>query len=408
VPTQEDPKQPRKPGAIEHDEVQGLTDGTGLAFDQLVERSRTRFLSEMVPEAWAHAKRVAAAVAGAEEQSSLSCAIWMYGNIGSRATWVTGPRQPAVRFPDDNTIRSIVEKARQDALARGEEPLCVVEVRYHGESTAENRWPEEEALRAYRQQLAAEELAPSAPDLEEIELLAKLLGPRDAPGSFRVLLVAGEDVLAQFGLPTPAPATIHGAISPWDSVGLLGGKDLLASWIAAGKADALIALTSALPECDRRKVRDEKSQRVQVAASELLDLMSLDQASGLPADPRGALRDTNGLWQSVRSVVKERLESIILALSKCEFETFEEKRQVAAELREAMDKWGFRAKSPYSGKASILRCRQGESVPRGAFSFDEVPEGPESTKRRSPRGGTAQIPAFELVDRPADRRRTIY
>lgn len=213
------------------------------------------------------------------------------------------------------------------------------------------------------------------------ELLAKLeldVGP--SPGLARCPHARLEEVLNAF-----LPKLNRGGASVVITVALLP-KTYDAGWVERDRKDDL---------------RD--------AAEQALDAIDLAGATGPGVDPVAALSQIRSLWEVTRAEVKTKLEEVIVALSKVRLDTFDEKKVLAAEIQKTMELWGFRAVSP-DGNPAILRCNQTPRNPNGYFLFDEgltakSQDGTDSAQRRT-RGAPAQLPAFKLVDRPPDRRRT--
>lgn len=111
------------------------------------------------------------------------------------------------------------------------------------------------------------------------------------------------------------------------------------------------------------------------------------------------------VWQSLRAEMKDVIEARVRELSQMKLETYEQKRNVEAELRSVMDAWGFRAVAPRSGKPAYLRCRVQERNPYGQFYFSDVPRS-EVVQPPDPEGvvASAQVPLFSLTDALTDSR----
>jgi hypothetical protein len=154
-----------------------------------------------------------------------------------------------------------------------------------------------------------------------------------------------------------------------------------------------LVFTSISRRANLSLVREEKRSQVQEAAAALLD-----QTTGLGADPRGALRETSLLWEAIQPALQTRLEAIIEQLSKVKLDTYEEKRQLAAEVAVALQRWGFRAVSPATGVPSYLRCRQTPQNPRGFFYFQHIAgQDAVHAPQEEAKTGSATLPAFKLV-----------
>lgn len=119
----------------------------------------------------------------------------------------------------------------------------------------------------------------------------------------------------------------------------------------------------------------------------------------------GAASLPRTVWQSLRAEMKGVIEARVRELSQMKLETYEQKREVEAELRSVMDAWGFRAVAPRSGKPAYLRCRVQERNPYGQFYFSDVPRS-EVVQPPDPEGvvASAQVPLFSLTDALTDSR----
>src|SRR5262249_50049133 len=97
------------------------------------------------------------------------------------------------------------------------------------------------------------------------------------------------------------------------------------------------------------------------------------------------------------------LEELVRTLAKVSFDTAEEKQLLATGLRDTLDEWGYRARSPDSGTAAFIRARATAKSPRGFYYFDDASD--DSGKTRSAMT-PSQLVEFEIVDAPADGRRS--
>jgi hypothetical protein len=183
-----------------------------------------------------------------------------------------------------------------------------------------------------------------------------------------------------------------------ERVGFLKSRNLAEPWLSWHRA------------------RVSKIRELHFQLLEQQKLPDLNSSAGVTLDPTTELQGILDIWKATREAVKPRLEAIIAELTKVEHKTFEEKRQTADLLRSVMESFAFRPISPITGNPSVLRVRQSARTPRGFFSFDEPPTPKArptgtgavdtSVSQRNARGGTAQLVAFLLTDRPPDRRRS--
>jgi len=400
VPKANESDEPLKPGSSQKDKFLPPSLPNHADFVMALRRHQTRFLVEMAPRVWSHGKQLAASVTGVGEHRSLKCAFWMFGSISGRATWVEGPEESGVSDRLDETVAEMIDAVRLHGQAQGERPLCLVQVLFHGKLAASaDSWGEEKELGAFRRELVAAGVSPQSPDLRELEQFASSLPASDDASGFRVVLEADERVHRALGLRADAGIHPSGRVALWNPVGLFRAGEILATWLAAGQADLFIHLTTESLECERRWVREERKEQVQVAASEFLDLFAQDQHTGLPTDPRGVLPEATLLWQAVRSVVKEWLENVIVVHANLKLDTYEEKQRVTEGLTAAMHQWGFVAIAPASGLPSYLRCRQTTKNPRGFFYFESLPGVEEASPPQADAKSTpVKLPAFKLTD----------
>jgi hypothetical protein len=172
------------------------------------------------------------------------------------------------------------------------------------------------------------------------------------------------------------------------------------------RAFVLVVLTVLPPPCLHRWMREEKRQEFQDAVRESLKSFDLSGAEFSLA-PREQLSQFHSVWVAVRTEIKSRLEAVIAGLQNQRFETFDEKADVAAEINQVLDDWGFRAISPSTGRAAYFFCRGGgKRNPNGFFAFEDidsesVPVGP--VQPDAPRA-TVHIHPFRLTDVPPDSR----
>lgn len=252
------------------------------------------------------------------------------------------------------------------------------------------------------------------------------LGRRDVEDGRKPLL----DLLAEISQPSFTPrchiisdvAMVAGGRRPWRFRAASGENwylvrpseafNLVASAMEAlgrRESEFLLLLTSLPKGCEPWLV-GEKSQaaRLHEAVDRALEGISTPAAEEPLAEvsaPINGVALARSVWQSLRAEMKEVIEARVRQLSQLTLETFEQKREVEAELRMAMDAWGFRAVAPRSGKPAYLRCRVQERNPYGQFYFSDVPRS-EVVQPPDPEGvvASAQVPLFSLTDALADSR----
>lgn len=327
-----------------------------------------------------------------------------------------GPLWWAQKLPDGANLRFLSIEAVEDRrrmvvpfsrMARldGDVPVCVLY------SRASLSPPDAEAV-VTTSELPKSKLGDDALLHADASLSGQLhefvesLEAAEKDGSFRVVLVADAPKLQYFGVrQNPFLGSVRHA-GLWNTQGILKAIDDLASRIEAG-IDALFPfLLQISKECDRRWMLDSNGV-LSAAARSLFDAAGEVDLSAATAPGAEDLLRIQGVWEVARTEVKGRLEAVIKKLAQEPLSTFEEKRDLAAMLMQAIDRWGFRPKSPHTGNPSILRVRQTRGAETGTYQFDEIPSADQDvpSSRRTSRGATAQVPVFELTDRPTDRRR---
>lgn len=243
-----------------------------------------------------------------------------------------------------------------------------------------------------------------APPVDVSEAVARAIVGRGGKG-ITTVFVAAPETLQSLGMAetTPLGQQLHGAGCSADAAAETLRR--VARTLDREQLCFTVAFT-ALPEIGKlRWVREERktpsTPQVQKAPALLHDLPSLDQATGLETDPRGALREAKDLWEPARSFIKERLEAVIASLSTLEYPTFEEKRQIVDEISDVLSRWGFVPVAPATGLPSYLRTMKNLSNPLGYFYFKSVRgttavAQPDPTAKRTP----VALPAFRLTDAP--------
>lgn len=377
-------------------------------FEAAVAERRQQYEGPIARAAWKYMNHVAAIATGEQGSRPLKCAFWMNGSSDSTAAWIGGPEETAQvgMSAGPGYTAAMSEAIRAEAAERGDRPVCVVHVRFHGAPEA-NSWTEEQELRSFRQGLIEVNASPEGADLQALTRLSLLW--------FRspVLLVTDEKVREELGLRAGSSPSARTGVMAVSAIDLLRHAERLTEWVSKGKADLFMALTIVSPQCERRWM-GELEPSTPEAVSGAPDLKSSNVPRLALADALGALDDATALWRSARESARAHIEAAIVTLSKYKLKTFEEKRQVAMLLNDAMNTWGFRPLSPHTQRPATLRPRQASPGAAGTFQFDEQKPAKASDAESAPKskgghedahGGDAQLPVFRLTDRPPDRRR---
>lgn len=240
----------------------------------------------------------------------------------------------------------------------------------------------------------------------QLQEFGESLQTAEKDGPLRVVLLAEPAKMRYFGVrENPFLGSLRHA-GLWSAEGILNALSDLAGPVETGTTALFPFLIQISKECDRRWML-EKNGVLSAAAKSLFDAVGEVDLSAAAAPGAEDLLRIQSVWEVARAEVKGRLEAVIKKLSQEPLETFEEKRDLAAMLMQAIDRWGFRALSPFNQQPAFLRVLRGPSKKgqEGYFQFETRSEDGARKSGRDYKGTFEQLPAFTLVDRPTDRRR---
>lgn len=243
----------------------------------------------------------------------------------------------------------------------------------------------------------------SVQDPESLSELTEVLGTKSRDRWY-VALQADSETHQTLGLAATPQMFLSGdlaAIPPDRAAYCLNA---LKRMLIEKRAFVLVVLTVLPPSCLHRWMREERFQEFQSAVIESMRTFDLSREQ-LALSPREQLSQLHSIWVAMRAEIKTRFEAVIERLSNERFETFKEKAEVAADINQLLDDWGFRAINPASGRPAYLRCRQQERNPRGQFLFQDI-DGAEVVAppdEGAPKA-TVALPVFRLTDPPPNRR----
>lgn len=388
----DDPNEPQKKPVVEQQRAHGSEISAPLGDinlqrrltpeEQLEEAKRIREEAERVQTVRGFCERLVRDLEPGHV-GSINALVWMRGLTYGQ----TAKTMPEGKSAHLSWFADTINSTKAEASAKNSIPVCFLHVR--------------SGLPLFGPQANTDHSDRTAPSEEVLRQLAALLAVQVAQGKFLVILNA------EAGLHRLLNVQPNRALSPAGLAGFIKNEALteslgaLAPPLRNGKHDFILGFATVSQTCERGWVRGPKEAQLRATTSDFLGAESLDQTTGLPKDPRGAVREVIEVWQISREAVKDRLELAIAGLSSLTYGTFEEKRQVTDELNQAMNRWGFVAIAPSTGLPSYLRCRMVPKNPRGFFYFEALPNAvpvaePDSEAKEMP----VKLPAFRLSDPP--------